>query len=373
MNNIKMVAPCLLGTEGIVANELRFIGAKEVVAENGRVCFSGDFNILARANICSRYSERIQILLGTFKAVTFEQLFQGIKNIPWEKWIGKKDKFPVKGSSLSSQLASVPDCQKIIKKAIVERLKETYHIEWFEETGENYQIQFLILKDKVQVMIDTTGAGLHKRGYRAIATEAPIKETLAAVMVDLSHVHSNHIVVDPVCGSGTILIEAAMKAMNIAPGVGRSFSAEYWKKIPAKIWQEERDKAKAAVRTDCDFHAYGYDIDEMALQLAKSNAEIAGVGDKVTIKKRDIRDFEFDAEKCTIICNPPYGERLLDVEQAQNIYKIMGEKFVKRSGCSYTIISPDEDFEYMFGRKADKRRKLYNGMIKCQVYMYFKN
>ena len=194
--NIKMVAPCLLGPEGIVANELKRLDAENVAPENGRVFFRGDLNILAPANICSRYSERILILMGSFKATSFEELFQGVKSLPWEQWIGKTDCFPVKGSSLNSKLASIPDCQKIIKKAVVERLKETYKISWFEETGENYQIQFLILKDNVQVMIDTTGQGLHKRGYRAVATEAPIKETLAAVMCDLSHVMSNHTVVE---------------------------------------------------------------------------------------------------------------------------------------------------------------------------------
>ncbi|HHZ05624.1 MAG TPA: class I SAM-dependent RNA methyltransferase [Clostridiales bacterium] len=371
--NIKMVAPCLLGTEGIVANELKRMDAENVAPENGRVFFSGDFNILARANICSRYSERILILMGSFKATSFEELFQGVKSLPWEQWIGKTDCFPVKGSSLNSKLASIPDCQKIIKKAVVERLKETYKISWFEETGENYQIQFLILKDNVQVMIDTTGQGLHKRGYRAVATEAPIKETLAAVMCDLSHVMSNHTVVDPCCGSGTILIEAALKALNIAPGLHRSFTSEFWSNIPNKVWDDEFQRAKDAVKTDCDFHGYGYDIDENAIELAKENARKAGVFNKITFEQRNIRDYTNIFERCSVICNPPYGERLLDIEQAQDLYKIMGEKFDKRQGHSYTIISPDEDFEYLFGRKADKRRKLYNGMIKCQVYMYFKN
>lgn len=370
---INMVAPCLLGTEGIVAQELKRMNAENVTSENGRVFFRGDSNILARANICSRYSERILIMMGAFKAKSFEELFQGVKALPWEQWIGKNDRFPVKGRSLSSQLSSIPDCQSIIKKAVVERLKKTYKIPWFEETGELYQIQFLILKDNVQIMIDTTGQGLHKRGYRALSTEAPIKETLAAVMVDLSHVRSNHTVVDPFCGSGTILIEAAMKAMNIAPGLKRSFTAQNWSKISKSVWEDEFNRAKRAIIKDSDFMAYGYDIDESALKLAKENAVKAGVAEKIVFEKRNIKDYSDNFERCSVICNPPYGERLLDIEQAQNLYKVMGEKFLQKQYHSYTIISPDEDFEYLFGRKADKRRKLYNGMIKCQVYMYYQN
>lgn len=370
---INMVAPCLLGTEGIVAQELKRMDAENVTSENGRVFFGGDSNILVRANICSRYSERILIVMGAFKAKSFEELFQGVKALPWEQWIGKNDRFPVKGRSLSSQLSSIPDCQSIIKKAVVERLKKTYKIPWFEETGELYQIRFLILKDNVQIMIDTTGQGLHKRGYRALSTEAPIKETLAAVMVDLSHVRGNHTVVDPFCGSGTILIEAAMKAMNIAPGLKRSFTSQNWSKISKSVWEDEFNRAKRAIIKDCDFMAYGYDIDESALKLAKENAVKAGVAEKIVFEKRDIKDYSDNFERCSVICNPPYGERLLDIEQAQNLYKVMGEKFLQKQYHSYTIISPDEDFEYLFGRKADKRRKLYNGMIKCQVYMYYQN
>lgn len=369
---IKMTAPCLLGVEGIVAQELKHMGAENVLPENGRVCFSGDFNILARANICSRYSERILIEMGRFTAKTFEELFQGVKSLPWEQWIGKKDKFPVKGRSLNSQLSSVPSCQKIIKKAVVERLKSKYNVQWLEETQELYQIQFLIMKNTVSVMIDTSGSGLHKRGYRQISTEAPIKETLAATMADLARVHSNHIVVDPFSGSGTILIESALKAMNIAPGKNRDFSAKHWSCIDKAIWQQEVEKAIAEEKTNAEFQAFGYDIDNSAIELATANAIKAGVGNKIKFAKRDIKDFSLDFERCSVITNPPYGERLLDVEQAQRLYKIMGDKFIKQKGYSYTIISPDEDFENLFGRKADKRRKLYNGMIKCQVYMYFK-
>lgn len=371
MKELTFSAPCLLGLEGICANELKFNGITSVRAENGRVVFQGDYNTLAKANIISRYAQRIQILLGEFYANSFEDLFQNVNCIPWEKYLDKQDSFPVKGKSLNSKLHSIPDCQKIIKKAVVNRLSSVYKIPWFEETGAIHQIQFLIMNDKVSIMLDTSGESLHKRGYRRNSNDAPIKETLAAAMVDLSRVRPNHCVVDPMCGSGTILIEAALKALKIAPGINRSFSAESWVQIPKKVWQEERDNAKAIENRDCSFQAIGYDIDEETLKIARENAEKAGVGDRITFKERDIRNFEFDFDYQTTITNPPYGERLLDIDEAEKLYKIMGQRFVKEKGKSFTIISPDDDFEKLFGRKADKRRKLYNGMLKCQVYMYY--
>lgn len=372
MKEYQLVCPCLLGAEGMVADELRRMGAQNVMPENGRVLFDGSPAMTVRANLRSRFSERIQIRLGTFEAKTFEELFENVKSLPWEDFIGKNDRFPVKGRSLSSKLQSVPDCQSIIKKAVVERLKNKYHIPWFEETGALYQIQFLIMKDQVSVMIDTSGAPLHKRGYRELSAAAPIKETLAAMMADLSHVHSGHTVIDPMCGSGTLLIEAALKAKNIAPGLNRRFAAEEFSFIDQKVWETEKEAARSLVVTDAPFQAVGYDIDESALALAEENARKAGVADAVTFVRRDIRQFEESFERAAVICNPPYGERLLDTKQARELYRIMGEKFVKRPGWSYTVISPDEEFESCFGRKADKRRKLYNGMIKCQVYLFFK-
>ena len=372
MENIRMAAPCLLGLEGLVAEELRRMDMKNVQPENGRIIFEGDYSSIARANICSRYSERILILLNTFVAYSFEDLFRGVLEIPWENWLERDSAFPVKGRSLDSKLKSIPDCQKIIKKAAVERMKRHYREDWFKETGTVHQIQFLIIKDKVSIMLDTSGTGLHKRGYRKNSMEAPIKETLAAAMADLSHVRSNSQVIDPFCGSGTILIEAAMKAMKIAPGLRRRFAAEHWQCIPNAVWSEERLHAQSLIDKTAEFQAYGYDISQETLKLAQENAKKAGVGSRLHLAQRDIEDFSEDLERATIICNPPYGERLLDVEQSRRLYKIMGGKFEKRDGYSYTIISPDERFEEIFGRKADKRRKLYNGMIKCQVYMYFK-
>lgn len=373
MNNLKFVAPCLFGLEGICSNELKFNGIKSARAENGRVLFEGDFHTLAKTNITSRYAERVMILLGEFSVQNFDDIFESVKSIEWESFIGEKDAFPVQGRCLSSVIRSVSDTQKIIKKAVADRLSSKYGASWLEESGAVHQIRFLIMNDKLSVMLDTTGAGLYKRGYRAESNDAPIKETLAAALVDLARVRPNHFVVDPMCGSGTILIEAAMKAMNIVPGLNRSFSAESWSQIPSEVWKEEREKASALINTDCAFKAIGYDIDQNALEIAKSNAQKAGVEDRISFINRDIKDFGFDNEFETVIVNPPYGERLLDIDEAEELYKIMGEKFVKAKGKSYTIISPDDDFEKVFGRKADKRRKLYNGMLQCQVYMYFKS
>ncbi|MCR5653524.1 MAG: class I SAM-dependent RNA methyltransferase [Ruminococcus sp.] len=372
MNSLKFAAPCLFGLEGICANELKFNGFDDVKTENGRVTFSGDLNALAKANIISRYAERITLLLSEFNVYSFDDLFEGIKSIPWEQWLCKDDAFPVLGRCLGSKLHSVSDCQKIIKKAVADRLSWKYGISWFEESGAVHRIRFLIINDKLSIMLDTSGEGLHKRGYRADSNDAPIKETLAAAMVDLARVRPNHFVVDPMCGSGTILIEAAMKAFKIAPGLNRSFSAERWSQIPENIWQNQREEAKSLINRDCAFKAIGYDIDENALLIAKNNAKIAGVADGLEFIKRDINDFSFDNDYETVIVNPPYGERLLDIDAAEKLYKTMGDKFIRDKGKSYTIISPDDDFERVFGRKADKRRKLYNGMLECQVYMYFR-
>lgn len=373
MNQLQFAAPCLLGLEGLCADELKRMELSNVRAENGRVLFEGDFSAMARANIGSRYAERIHLLLDEFPVYSFEELFQGVSRIRWEDFISEKDAFPVKGHCVSSKLSSVPDCQKIIKKAVAKRLGARFGTTWLEETGPLHQIQFLIMKDKCSILLDTTGAGLHKRGYRANASAAPIKETLAAAMAELSRVRPFSTVIDPFCGSGTILIEAALKALHIAPGIRRSFAAEKWSVVPSSVWSVERERARDSIRLDAEFQAYGYDIDPEAVALTLENARKAGVEKRIHVEQRDIRSFSSDFDRAAVICNPPYGERLLDMEQARELYRIMGQKFLPRQGWSYCIISPDDNFEAMFGRPADKRRKLYNGMIKCQVYMYFKN
>jgi len=371
MEKFEYCAPCLFGVEGILGDELRRMGAENVRPENGRVLFCGGLDILARANITSRYAERIQIVMGRFKALSFEELFQGVRALPWERFIGKLDAFPVKGWSLNSQLHSVPDCQAIVKKAVVERLSRVYGIQWFDECDGKCQIQFTILKDEVTLLLDTSGVGLHKRGYRAISGGAPIKETLAAAIVDVTRARRAKLVCDPCCGSGTLLIEAALAAKGIAPGIRRVFSAMYWDSIPSDIWKEERQQARERQR-DVEFFARGGDIDAEVLSLVSDNAAKAGVGDYISAAQADIRDFRPDGDSGTVLCNPPYGERLLDIKAAEDIYRTMGKVFIPKAGWSYAIISPHEQFEELFGRPADKRRKLYNGMLKCQLYMYYK-
>ncbi len=372
MERLDFCAPCLFGVEGILGDELRRMGAEEVIPQNGRVLFAGEPALLARANINSRYAERIQLHMGSFHAVTFDELFEGVRALPWERFIRQKDAFPVKGWSLNSALHSIPDCQSIVKKAVVERLKSRYGIGWFEETGTTVQIQFAILKDEVTLLIDTSGAGLHKRGYRRNAGGAPIKETLAAAIVDVTRTRFAQRVVDPCCGSGTLLIEAALAARRIAPGIRRRFVAMDTQWLPETVWKEERERAAAQQLTDRPFAAQGFDIDPDAVQLTAENAAKAGVGPLVRVAVQDIGRFVPDGDGGTVLCNPPYGERLLDVKTAQQLYRIMGKVFVPKAGWTYAIISPDERFEEWFGRPADKRRKLYNGMLKCQLYIYYK-
>lgn len=371
--DIKFAVPCLMGLEALIADELKAIGAGDVVCENARVFFTGDEHMLARANICLRHAERIQIVVGSFEARSFEELFEKTKALPWEEWIGRNDEFPIKGGySRNSQLFSISDCQSIIKKAVVERLKSKYGISWFEETGAKYAIEFSIMKDLVTLTIDTSGAGLHKRGYRLAANDAPIKETLAASLCTLARLRPYHTLYDPLCGSGTIAIEGALMAMGIAPGIRRSFAAEKFANVPPEIWADERTRALDLIDRDSEFRAFASDIDPAAIETAKENAKRAGVDKHITFEVADLADWERKTEKGTVICNPPYGERLMNPAEVNELYRLMGRKFTRERGWAYHIITPCEDFEKYFGKSADKRRKLYNGMIKCQVYMYFK-
>lgn len=371
MDFIRMVCPCHFGLESTLKFEVSKIGGQDISVSDGKVAFSGDFGTLVRANLWLASAERVLIQLAEFEAHSFEELFQGTKNASFEDFIGVKDKFPVKGHSLDSDLHSVPDCQAIIKKAAVERLKEKYGVTWFEETGAMYQIRFGILKNHVSIYLDSSGAGLHKRGYRRNSNAAPIKETLAAGIVDLAHIRGDSIVCDPFCGSGTILIESAYKALNIAPGLKRSFISESWKVIPVEIWKTERGNAIDAIRRDTDFFAYGYDIDPECIALTQENCRKAGIQKRVGIKQADVKDF-VNEPNTVVICNPPYGERLLELREAEKLYTVMGRRFTADREHPCFIISPHEEFEKLFGKQADKRRKLYNGMLKCQLYMYFK-
>lgn len=371
MNKLKFCCPCHFGLESVLSFEIKKIGGVDVAATDGRVTFFGDADILARANLQLSTAERVLLVLGEFRADTFEALFQGVKSLPLENYIGSKDAFPVKGFSLNSALHSIPDCQSIIKKAAVERLKSVYNIEWFEETGTLYQLQFSILKDIVMLSIDTSGSGLHKRGYRQNANIAPIKETLAAGIIDLAHVKSNSVVCDPFCGSGTFLIESAYKSLNIAPGLNRRFSAENWGFINKNVWTVERANAIEQVRRESNFQGIGFDIDAEAVDLTRDNCKKAGVLSKMQVARADIADYK-NVNGAIVICNPPYGERMLEIKEAEELYRAMGQVFAGSMSSPCYIISPHENFEHFFGRKADKRRKLYNGMIKCQLFMYYR-
>ena len=372
MSLIKLACPCLFGVESLVADELRQLGYPGVYPQNGLVVFDGDEAAVARANINLRCAERVLVLLGRFEAKTFDQLFENVKSLPWEQWIGRENAFPVKGWSLNSTLHSVPDCQAIIKKAAVERLKIKYKTEWFKETGPKMQIQFSILKDDVSVYLDTSGEGLHKRGYRAVSNAAPLKETLAAAMVKLSRYAPSCAFCDPFCGSGTILIEAALIGTHTAPGLSRGFSAEKWASLPAGIWAEARAEATGKIIRE-PFTVAGFDVDPSAVALTLENARKAGVGSFVSAKAQDIRDFAPAEPRGIVVCNPPYGERMLEISQAEQIYRLMGQAFLRLPGWNYYVICASERFESLFGRKADKKRKLYNGMIKCDLYQYFRH
>lgn len=369
-NRIRLCCPCHFGLESVLKYEIMKIGGTDLRVSDGKISFMGDENIIARANICLSVAERVLIELAEFKAVTFEELFQGVKKIELERYIGEKDAFPVKGSSLNSTLHSVPDCQSIIKKAAVERLKSKYGISWFEETGAAVQIKFTILKDVVSIYLDTSGIGLHKRGYRRNSNTAPIKETLAAGMIDLARVRPDSIVCDPFCGSGTILIESALKALRIAPGINRRFAAEKWSSLNSELWSEERARAIDNVDRTAKFQGIGFDIDDSAVALTLDNAHKAGIKSRLKVEQADFTKF-VQPENSIVICNPPYGERMLELREAEDIYRKMGKVLGRGGGKSSYIISPHEQFESFFGANARKRRKLYNGMLKCQLFMYF--
>ena len=365
-----LIAPCYFGTESVLNFEIKKIGGRDIQVNDGRIIFKGDESTIAAANINLRTAERVLLLLKEFKAKTFDELFDGVNSIDWKAILPVDCQFPVKGSSLSSTLSSVPACQSIVKKAIVEKLRKQYKTTILPETGNLYKIRFSIRKDVVSVMLDTSGDGLHKRGYRRNSGEAPIKETLAAAIVDLARVRKDTVVQDPFCGSGTLLIEAAQKALNIAPGLKRKFAAENYSFIPKEVWESERQKAKDAIIKDADFKAYGFDIDPLVLDIAKRNADKAGVGKYIKFFEADVKKFS-PGRDTVVITNPPYGERLGDIETATKLEKTLSARLEENPVKSAYIITADSEFENNYGKKANKRRKLYNGMIPCQLYMYY--
>ncbi len=364
------VVPCLFGLEGLVSDELRKMNMGDIRAEDGRVFFSGSLLDCARVNLSLRCGERVLLILSTFPAATFDALFEGVRAIPWPDILPRDASFPVSGHSLNSALFSVPDCQRIIKKAIVERLKTRWPVERFPETGEEYRIRFSVRKDLAMITLDSSGAALHKRGYRPAHTEAALRETLAAAMVRLSRYRGKGDFCDPFCGSGTIPIEAALAALNRAPGIGRHFSSENWAFFDPELWRQVRTEARAQ-EYHGDYHIFASDIDPRAVQIAQENAVRAGVDHIISFQVSDATAFSHQTERGVIVTNPPYGERLLDLQQAEALYTEFGSALSALPNWSLYLLSSDPEFERCFGRTANKKRKLYNGMIRCDLYMFY--
>ncbi|MGG7163992.1 THUMP domain-containing class I SAM-dependent RNA methyltransferase [Clostridium ihumii] len=365
-----IIATTTFGLEAITARELKDLGYEDLKVENGKVTFEGDEMDIAICNIHLRTAERVFIKMAEFKATSFEELFQGTLAVDWGSLIPKDGKMHVIGKSVKSLLHSVPDCQSIVKKAVVESMKKTYNTDWFTEDGPVYKIEVAILKDIVTLSIDTSGVGLHKRGYRENAGHAPLKETLAAAMVLISKYDGSRLLLDPFCGSGTIAIEAAMIAKNIAPGVNRRFESETWPTFPSDIWEQVREGAKRSQHNKKEVEILASDIDGRVLRTAMDNARKAGVDDVVKFQKLPMQSISSKKKRGMIITNPPYGERLLDENEVRTLYKEFSSVYHKLDDWSCYVLTSFEDFQRCFGRKADKNRKLYNGRLQCYYYQY---
>lgn len=364
-----MCVPCLFGLEGLAADELRRMDMRDVRTENGRVFFTGEKADIARANLNLRTGERILLVVGKTRALTFDMLFEGVKSMPWENYIPMDGEFPVKGHSLNSALHSIPDCQKIVKKAIVERLKMKFKTSWFKETGAKYQVMFAIMDDEAILYLDTTGPGLHKRGYRPVGNAAPLRETLAASMVKIARYRGREEVCDPFCGSGTIPIEAALAAINRAPGIGRRFAAQKWIWLKEDLWKEAVSEARDK-EFKGNYEIWGGDIDPQCIEIARENARRAGVAEHIRFEVADACAFERETAGGMIISNPPYGERVMERTEAERLYRQFGKAVRNLQDWKLYILSSHTEFERTFGKTADKKRKLYNGMIKCDLFMY---
>lgn len=364
--------PCHFGLEAVLKREIMDLGLEIVEVEDGRVTFAGDRQALCRANIFLRSAQRVLIKIGNFRAETFEELFQGTKALPWEAYIPKDGKFWVaKAASVKSKLFSPSDIQSIMKKAMVERMKGIYHTDWFSETGADYPVRVFIKKDEVTVGLDTSGESLHKRGYRKLTAKAPIAENLAAALLLLTPWKKDRILVDPFCGSGTIPIEAAMMAAGIAPGKTRSFTAQAWEHVvPARLWQQTREEALARENLDIETQIQGYDVDDEMVSIARANAKLAGVEHLVHFQRRDVDRLSHAKKYGFILTNPPYGERLEDKENLFALYRTLGERYRALDSWSMYVITSYEQAQEAIGKKADKNRKLYNGMIKTYFYQY---
>lgn len=370
---LELIATCLFGLEKLLGEEIDALGLRRVETMDGRVSFEGELADVVRANLHLRCAEHVFICLGRFPAHSFDDLFEGVKALPWEDWIGKNDAFPVKGHSIKSKLFSVPDCQSIIKKAIVDRLSRQYGVKWFSEEGAKYQVEFFLFKDVAALMIDTSGIPLHKRGYRPASGPAPLRETLAAALALTARPREDVLFWDPMCGSGTIAIEAALILANKAPGLGRGFAAEAFGQIPQRLWSDARESAEGMIRNDSSYEVYASDIDEDILDVTYENALRAGVEDHLNIFAADVRNIQKQDRRGTVVCNPPYGERLMTPQEAEALYRDMGRAFSTLAPWQIYIITSHPQFERFYGKRADKIRKLYNGMIPCNLYQYFKN
>ncbi len=371
MKKLRLYATAAFGVESVVAREIKHLGYGETYTDNGKIYFNGDLEAICRANLWLRAAARVYILMGEFTALTFDQLFEAVKALPWEEWLPKDAEFPVTGGCVKSTLMSVSDCQSIIKKAIVERLKSVYKLQVFPETGPRYHIDFNILKDKVTIAIDTSGDGLHKRGYRSLGYAAPIKETLASAMLMISRWSPGRPLIDPFCGSGTIPIEAALMAMNKAPGLDREFDCQEWPNIPKEIWYRALTEARDLIKPVNEILIQGYDINSEAISMANYHARQAGVADAIHFQVRDVREISSRSKYGFIVTNPPYGQRIGEKKKNNRLYQDMGQAFKKLDTWSFYIINADQEFEKYFGRKADKNRKLYNGGLLCYYYQFF--
>jgi putative N6-adenine-specific DNA methylase len=371
MEKIELIATAAFGLESVVAREVKNLGYEDIQVENGKVIYKADLMGICRSNLWLRTADRVLLKIGQFKALTFDELFEKTKMLPWSSWIPEEGIFPVDGKSIQSKLASVPDCQAIVKKAVVESLKNKYKTSWFNESKGLYRIEVALLKDIATLTIDTSGAGLHKRGYRTLSNKAPLKETLAAGLVLLSFWNPDRVLIDPFCGSGTIPIEAALIGKNIAPGINRNFASEEWEVFPKTHWREARKEGHDLADLDKTLKIYGSDIDGEVLNLARYHIKEAFLEEDIFVQKLDVKELKSRFHYGCIICNPPYGERLGEREEVENLYRKMGEVFGQLDTWSHYIISSHPDFEKLFGKKADKKRKLYNGRIQCNYYQYF--
>lgn len=371
MSKLDLMATATFAMESVVARELKQLGYEDVHIENNQVLFRADEEAIVRSNLWLRTADRVKLVMGRFTATSFEQLFERTKALPWADWLPADARFPVQGKSVKSTLFSVPDCQAIVKKAIVESLREKYHRQWFPEDGPLFPIEVSLLKDEAVLTIDTSGTALHKRGYRQLVSEAPLKETLAAGLLQLSFWSPDRPFIDPFCGSGTIPIEAAMLGMNMAPGLNRGFAAEQWHRVPEQVWQAAREEARDLIRHDVPLSIMGTDIDGQILRAARQNAEAAQVAQKVHFQQMPISSLRSSKHYGVIICNPPYGERLGERTEVEQLYREMAEVFKELMSWSFYVLTAHSGFERHFGRRADRKRKLYNGDIECQYYQFY--